>query len=477
MTVEESVGVWAKMGGMVDVTVEENVGGRAKMGVKVGVTVGVMVGVTVGGKVVVKGTAGMCAWSCAGAIDSSIGHIDIMARKSKLLAALDAHKGRDYKLERQKTLQKNAEKRKRTKEAAQDVTDDAIPEVEADGDDVEAQLDEESEGWESDESEAAIATNHVGPHGVGSLVDLVEISGDGGDKVEKDPAALQEFRKGPPSDLESGESDGGIPLSDVESLSSDEKGDLVPHQRLTINNTSALLKACKSIAFPISSLPFSAHQSVSSAAQIVIPDINDDLNRELAFYKQCLDAATEARTLLQKEGVPFTRPTDYFAEMVKSDEHMGKIKDKMTEEAASKKASAEARRQRDLKKFGKQVQVAKLQERDKAKRETLDKINILKRKRKDADTGKANEEDLFDVALEDASTADRVARSSRREGKGATRDKRQKKDAKFGFGGKKRFAKSGDAASTGDLRGFSSKKMKGAKKGPQRLGKSRRAKL
>ena len=195
----------------------------------------------------------------------------------------------------------------------------------------------------------------------------------------EDAGALEHFRKGSPSDLESGESDGGIPFSDIESLSSDEKGDLVPHQRLTINNTSALLKAHKSIALPISSLPFSAHQSVSSAAQVLIHDVNDDLNRELAFYKQCLDAATEARSLLKKEGVPFTRPTDYFAEMVKSDEHMAKIKDKMTEEAASKKASAEARRQRDLKKFGKQVQVAKLQERDKAKRETLDKINILKR--------------------------------------------------------------------------------------------------
>lgn len=107
--------------------------------------------------------------------------------------------------------------------------------------------------------------------------------------------------------------------------------------------------------------------------------MNDDLNRELAFYKQSLDAVTEARILFKREGVPFSRPTDYFAEMVKTDEQMGKIKHKMTEEAANKKAAAEARKQRDLKKFGKQVQVAKLQERDKAKRETLDKINLLKR--------------------------------------------------------------------------------------------------
>lgn len=128
-----------------------------------------------------------------------------------------------------------------------------------------------------------------------------------------------------------------------------------------------------------SSLPFSAHQSITTSEPVAISDVNDDLTRELAFYKQCLDAANEARSTLKREGVPFSRPTDYFAEMVKSDEHMGKIKSKMVDEAANKKAAADARKQRDLKKFGKQVQVAKLQERDKAKRETLDKINLLKR--------------------------------------------------------------------------------------------------
>ena len=48
---------------------------------------------------------------------------------------------------------------------------------------------------------------------------------------------------------------------------------------------------------------------------------------------------------------------------------------------------------------------------------------------------------------------------------GTSRDgprfKRQKKDAKFGFGGKKRFGKSGDASSSGDMRGFSAGRMKG----------------
>ena len=58
---------------------------------------------------------------------------------------------------------------------------------------------------------------------------------------------------------------------------------------------------------------------------------------------------------------------------------MGKVKKKLYDEAAAKKASAEARKQRDLKKFGKQVQIAKLQQRQKEKREMLEKVNSLKR--------------------------------------------------------------------------------------------------
>lgn len=180
-------------------------------------------------------------------------------------------------------------------------------------------------------------------------------------------------------DEEEVQEDEDIPLSDLDSIASEDRGDIVPHQRLTINNKAALLSGLNRIKLPYSSLPFSAHLSVTSSESAEILDIDDDLNRELAFYKQSLHAAQVARTLLKKEGIPFTRPTDYFAEMVKSDEHMGKIKQKLVDEAASKKAAGEARRQRDLKKFGKQVQVAKLQERQKAKRETLEKITALKR--------------------------------------------------------------------------------------------------
>lgn len=168
-------------------------------------------------------------------------------------------------------------------------------------------------------------------------------------------------------------------MSDLEDLSEEEKEDLVPHQRLTINNTVALTAALKRISLPLSKMTFSEHQCITTAEPVAIADVSDDLSRELAFYAQSLSAANEARKLLKSEGVAFTRPTDYFAEMVKADEHMAKIKAKLIDEAAGKKASAEARKQRDLKKFGKQVQVAKQQERDKERKDTMDKIKVLKR--------------------------------------------------------------------------------------------------
>lgn len=52
----------------------------------------------------------------------------------------------------------------------------------------------------------------------------------------------------------------------------------------------------------------------------------------LLSYKQALASAMSARALCAKHGVPFTRPTDYYAEMVKSDSHMERIRQKLLDE-------------------------------------------------------------------------------------------------------------------------------------------------
>ena len=308
-----------------------------------------------------------------------------MAR-SKLLAALDNQNGRDYKLERQKTLQKKAARRKTSKVPVSDVelkenhqthTDGSTSEADAGDDDTDI---DEAVGGVGQTSSHQVYTALISKISTSRIDDTESESDSSGEPVEDAELDNKEASgKDETAEIDEEDVDEDVPLSQVGSLMSDEENDIVPHQRLTINNTSALQKAHKSFALKYSEIPFCAHQVVTTIEPVAIADVDDDLTRELAFYKQCLDAANKGRTLLKKEGVSFSRPTDYFAEMVKSDEHMGKIKEKMTDEAANKKAAADARKQRDLKKFGKQVQVVKLQERDKAKRETLNKIDILKR--------------------------------------------------------------------------------------------------
>ncbi|KAK2744411.1 rRNA-processing protein and EBNA1-binding protein ebp2 [Myotisia sp. PD_48] len=385
-----------------------------------------------------------------------------MAKKSKLLSALDAHKGRDFDLERQKKLRKAAEKKKRSKGADKDAGEDTV------NGDEQAANDSESDGGveTSNSSKIAPKENKTEQNSKGDDLET---------EKENEIEAIENSDEEENQDEESEmEEDEDIPLSE---LSGDEAVDVIPHQRLTINNSAAIRASLKRITLVHDHTTFSEHQSLTSTLPMDIPDPNDDLTRELAFYKVCAAATKTARALLKKEGIPFSRPTDYFAEMVKDDEHMTKIKKKLYDEAASKKASAEARKQRELKKFGKQVQVAKLQERHKEKRETLEKINSLKRKRKDAPSGTTQEDEMFDVALEEAGKSDSRRGSRGKPGEGSS-SKRQKKDKKFGFGGKKRFAKSGDAVSSGDMSKFSVGKMKGRSKsggGSKRLGKSRRS--
>jgi rRNA-processing protein EBP2 len=407
-----------------------------------------------------------------------------MAKKSKLLAALDAHKGRDFEAEKRKKQVKSAEKRKRQKLEVLQKSGG----VGSDQEDVETSVALESAVAKPADNEFASFSDS--PDEDNADDEVRSQNGDSSILQPHIPASASASVADPESD---------VPLSD---LSEDDREDIIPHQRLTINNGPALLASCKRITVVRPKMPFHLHNSLVStlpAASASIPDPNDDLTRELEFYRIARTAALEARTLLKKEKIPFSRPTDYFAEMVKSDEHMGRVKKKMYDEAAAKKAASEARTMRDAKKFGKAVQVAKEQERAKEKRNTLDKIKDLKRskharptrapfvlltldstERKGQDTGKVNEDDdLFDhIDVEDGPKKDGQGRERGGRPSGL---KRQKRDEKFGFGGKKRFSKSGDAASSGDMRGFSAGRMKGkgrggsgAGSGSKRLGKSRR---
>lgn len=260
-----------------------------------------------------------------------------------------------------------------------------------DGEDGEGLLDIEAEESDEDDDDESVYEEASAAAILNESDTDSESEVDMEEKIERKPKSIlkktenrrkQRLAEANADDDEAEEEESDIALSDLEDLPEEEREDLFVKTKLSINNQPALLAAVKRISIPKdSSTSFATHQTVVSSepTEPKIEDISDDLQRELQLYSQSLDAAKKARALLKAEGLPFSRPKDYFAEMVKDDGHMEKVKAKLIEEATAKKASAEARKLRDLKKFGKQVQVAKLQERSKEKRETLEKIKALKK--------------------------------------------------------------------------------------------------
>ncbi|WBW73616.1 rRNA processing protein Ebp2 [Schizosaccharomyces osmophilus] len=264
-----------------------------------------------------------------------------------------------------------------------------------------------------------------------------------------------------------------VELSDLEGVEFEEDADLVRKRKLALNNTIALESIYEKLKYP-DNISIVENQAVTTKEPVVVENVEDDLTRELAFYKQGVDGVKAAFEQLEKHKVPITRPSDYFAEMLKSDAHMEKVRQELIKEATSKKLSEQAKKQRELKKFGKQVQVAKQEERQRSKRDTLEKINLLKRKNTGSDL---TTEDDFDVTLAKAEKEENSKKPTNKKGDGQPNMKRQKKNEKFGFGGRKRGTKSNDADSLAATefgrKGLKALKGKGNKSRP---GKARREK-
>ncbi|KAI9506148.1 RRNA processing protein [Coemansia spiralis] len=198
---------------------------------------------------------------------------------------------------------------------------------------------------------------------------------------------------------------------------------------------------------------------ITSAEPLVVEKVEDDLDRELKFYQQALGAVIEGKKQILKAGVPFSRPEDYFAEMVKSDSHMAKIRQKLLDQQKSIQNAEEAKKQRELRKYGKKIQQEKIKEREDQKKAALDKIATIKKRLRSGDIGEGDDFDI-DVDSEEDSRAKSGPSKKGKNGKPLPNKKRQMKNAKFGFGGKKRDLKKNTTESTDDMRGFSVKRNK-----------------
>ncbi|WVO19024.1 uncharacterized protein IAS62_000300 [Cryptococcus decagattii] len=250
--------------------------------------------------------------------------------------------------------------------------------------------------------------------------------------------------------------------------------DAVPMQKVTINNKPALRALTDSIR--VTSMPWPEHLVLDSKETADV-DPSDDLQRETVFYKIALGCIPQARKLASKHDIPFTRPGDYYAEMVKSDEHMERVRTKLVEEAQGIKKSEDAKKQRDLKKFGKQIQHEKLRQREQDKKSFENRVEGLKRKRKEG-MELGDEGDEFDIAVEDA--VEDQPQKGGRTASGKSKMPRHARDAKFSLGGGGRRSKQNTRESTMDFgggmsRGKDGKTGTGGKAKPKgRPGKSRR---
>ncbi|KAH7293282.1 hypothetical protein KP509_28G019100 [Ceratopteris richardii] len=120
----------------------------------------------------------------------------------------------------------------------------------------------------------------------------------------------------------------------------------------------------------------------------------------MAFYTQALEGTREAFTRLIESGKPFLRPPDYYAEMVKSDKHMLKVKDALLSQHKQMEEVEERRKAREAKRFSKEVQAQKLKERAREKKQNIESVKKW-RKRRQNDGFKDDDYSSFPIDLEE----------------------------------------------------------------------------
>ncbi|XP_068207321.1 probable rRNA-processing protein EBP2 homolog [Palaemon carinicauda] len=103
--------------------------------------------------------------------------------------------------------------------------------------------------------------------------------------------------------------------------------------------------------------------------------LHNDFKREMIFYRQAQAAVLEGYKRLKELELSTMRPEDYFAEMAKSDEHMQKIRNRLLKKQKGLELSERVKKIRDIKKYGKRVQIEVEQKKIKEKKAMIDQLN------------------------------------------------------------------------------------------------------
>ena len=86
---------------------------------------------------------------------------------------------------------------------------------------------------------------------------------------------------------------------------------------------------------------------------------------------------------LVQSNVPISRPDDFFAEMLKTDQHMADVKSRILRQQVKIKSFEEKKQRADNKKFHKAIKDFKMKAKHAEKRENLEQIQKLKKRVKE----------------------------------------------------------------------------------------------
>jgi len=195
----------------------------------------------------------------------------------------------------------------------------------------------------------------------------------------------------------------------------------------------------------------------------------DDFEREKYFTSIAVEGARIGVIKAKRAKLPLLRPDDFFAEMVKSDEHMGKVKANLLTQKSNIEKREKARQMRHQKKFAKDVQRDAKLKKQEERRMAKEEIKFVKKKGEKGLKKIFNDQDGEDFMKNTLG----VQKKSMKKGGQANNTKRQMKNSKFGFGGKKDKRNNADSHFGGpQKRGPGAKGVRGKQKRP---GKNARA--
>lgn len=266
--------------------------------------------------------------------------------------------------------------------------------------------------------------------------------------------------------------------SSSESESEAEEGEdvkLAEPSKSSIYNKVGLLDKLEDIAWP-NDVDWTHKLSVRVDPSQEV-DVNDDLARELSFYTQAQGGTMQIYEKFHSAGLPFLRPSDYYAEMVKSDTHMEKIKGRLLSEKRRIEEAEERKKARESKKIAKEVQAQKLKERAKQKKDEIESVKKWRKQRQQSGYAGGDKGGELELPFRDGNTMEgsrkrrpgvapgdrsggKVRQGGSSSGKGRKGmdkkfKKRESRDSKYGFGGRKGMRKQNTSQTTDDVGGFS----------------------